>query len=82
MKQSAELGGMKWQPLPLEDRLEMDTGIGACRRGSGVDIGEYVRCLVQIQHGRYVIRFSMVMDGKQVTIEDWEEMVDLIQLDF
>lgn len=79
MKQHAELVGMKWQPLPLEDGLEMDTGIGVCRRGSGVAIGEYLSCQVRIQHDRYIIRFYMDIDGKQVTVEDWEEMVDLIQ---
>jgi len=79
MKQGGELGGTIWQTLPLEDELKMDTAIGWCRRGSGVAIGEFLQCQVQIQHGRYVIRFSMLMDGKQVTVEDWEEMVDLIQ---
>jgi hypothetical protein len=79
MKQRGELGGTIWQSLPLEDELKMDTAIGECNRGSGVAIGEYLLCQVQIQHGRYVILFYMQIDGKQVTIEDWEEMVDLIQ---
>lgn len=79
MKRGGELGGTIWQTLPLEDELKMDTAIGECNRGSSVASGEYLRCKVQIQHGRYVIRFSMVMDGKQVTVEDWEKMVDLIQ---
>jgi hypothetical protein len=79
MKRGGELAGIIWQFLPLEDELGMDTGIGACNSGSGVAIGEYLYCQVQIQHGRYVIRFYMRIDGKQVTVEDWEEMVDLIQ---
>jgi len=79
MKRGGELAGIIWQFLPLEDELGMDTGIGACNSGSGVAIGEYLYCQVQIQHGRYIIRFYMDIDGKQVTVEDWEEMVDLIQ---
>lgn len=79
MKRGGELAGIIWQFLPLEDELGMDTGIGACNSGSGVAIGEYLYCQVQIQHGRYVIRFYMRIDGKQVTVENWEEMVDLIQ---
>ena len=79
MKRGGELGGTIWQTLPLEDELKMDTAIGECNRGSSVASGERLLCQVQIQHGRYVIRFYMGIDGKQVTVEDWEEMVDLIQ---
>ncbi|MBK8984607.1 MAG: hypothetical protein IPM39_00765 [Chloroflexi bacterium] len=79
MKQRGELAGIIWQFLPLEDELKMDTGIGTCNRGSSVASGERLLCQVQIQHGRYVILFFMGIDGKQVTVEDWEEMVDLIQ---
>jgi hypothetical protein len=79
MKRGGELGGTIWQTLPLEDELKMDTAIGTCNRGSSVASGERLLCQVQIQHGRYVIRFYMGIDGKQVTVEDWEEMVDLIQ---
>jgi len=79
MKQRGELAGIIWQFLPLEDDLKMDTGIGTCNRGSSVVSGERLLCQVQIQHGRYVILFFMGIDGKQVTVEDWEEMVDLIQ---
>lgn len=79
MKRSGELAGIIWQLLPLEAELKMDTGIGACNRGSSVAIGEYLYCQINIQHGRYILFSFMQIDGKQVTIEDWEEMFDLIQ---
>lgn len=79
MQQPGESVGVIWQPLPLDDELKMDTGVIWCRRGPSEFMGEVLSCQIQIQHGRYVIWSWMQIDGKWVTNEDWEVMLDLIQ---
>ena len=53
--------------------------LATCRQKYDGRFGSYQGCNARMQYDRYLVRIVMVVDGQEITMEDWTTMFQLVQ---
>ena len=59
---------------------QMEIVKARCTRVQGLEIGPFDGCSITIQHGRYITNATMNVDGELITMEDWYDFINAIQV--